>query len=134
MSGSTLLKVINDILDFSKMEAGKLVMEERPFDLYLLLRETVLLLMPRAENKGIGLQFSWSLPLNRRYLGDDVRVRQVIMNLLTNAVKFTETGLVKLTVRPQLNQEDGIIIQVSDTGIGVSQEAQSRIFWGFRTE
>lgn len=131
MSGSTLLNVINEILDFSKMEAGKLVIEERPFDLYQLLRETVLLLMPRAEARKIDLLFSWSTELNRQYVGDAVRVRQVVLNLLTNAIKFTEEGLVKLTVEQQPNAANGFIIRVVDTGIGISQAAQSRIFNAF---
>ena len=127
--GELLLSLIDEILDFSKVEAGRLVMETRPFDLRALVEETVELIAPRAHEKNleIGSYVEDSLPVN--VLGDAARLRQVLLNLAGNAIKFTDTGGITITVeRGELAQ---IRIAVCDTGIGIPAEQQSRIFLEF---
>jgi signal transduction histidine kinase/CheY-like chemotaxis protein len=129
-SGHTLLALIEDVLDFSKIEAGKLVLALQPFTLETLVEETVELLAPRAQAKGIEIASFVDDALPARLMGDPVRLRQVLFNLAGNAVKFTENGGVSITVRPGVVYGD-IVFQVRDTGIGIPAEAQQRIFEEF---
>lgn len=129
-SGHTLLALIEDVLDFSKIEAGKLVLALQPFTLETLVEETVELLAPRAQAKGIEIASFVDDALPMRLMGDPVRLRQVLFNLAGNAVKFTETGGVSITVRPGTAYGD-IVFRVRDTGIGIPAEAQRRIFGEF---
>lgn len=129
-SGETLLSLIEEILDFSKIEAGKLDLESRPFALAALVEETVELLAPRAQAKGIAIASFVDDRLPREVNGDAARLRQVLLNLTGNAIKFTETGGVGVTVEP--GDTDGEIrLVVRDSGIGIKPEDQTRIFRDF---
>ena len=127
-SGVSLLRVIDDILDFSKIDAGKLTFEEAPFDLRAMLHEAVDLLRLKAVSNGTELDLRIAQEVPCWVLGDPGRIRQVVMNLVGNAVKFTEAGSVSVEVEPVPEQEDRIRIQVRDTGIGIPPEAQGRLF------
>jgi PAS domain S-box-containing protein len=129
-SGETLLSLIEEILDFSKIEAGKLDLESRPFALAALVEETVELLAPRAQAKGIAIASFIDDRLPCTVNGDAARLRQVLLNLTGNAIKFTETGGVGVTVEPgDTNGEIHFVIR--DTGIGIKPEDQARIFRDF---
>jgi signal transduction histidine kinase/CheY-like chemotaxis protein len=129
-SGDTLLSLIEEILDFSKIEAGRLDLEIRPFALAALVEETVELLSPRAQAKGLEIASSIDERLPERVTGDAARLRQVLLNLAGNAVKFTEQGGVAVTAEPG-DEPDQIRFAVRDTGIGIAAEAQARIFEEF---
>lgn len=132
-SAESLLRVIDGILDFSKLEAGKLVLDEDEIDLHDLLKGAIGLLRPKAAAKGItfGLELAEGLPA--RLCGDETRLRQVLLNLMGNAVKFTPGGRVDVEVLPERRDGDEVLIRfrVRDTGIGISPEAQSRLFEPF---
>ncbi|MBF0189698.1 MAG: response regulator [Magnetococcales bacterium] len=132
-SGENLLVIINDILDFSKIEAGRLELEEIPFGLWSLLDELNVLFGQVAANKEIGFGVEYGGLLPRDLIGDPVRVRQILTNLLSNALKFTESGSVLLSVEPlRVSSEQAMIrFAVRDTGIGISPENFSRLFDAF---
>jgi PAS domain S-box-containing protein len=127
-AGESLLRLIDDILDFSKIEAGKLVLERAPFELRALMDEICGLLRFRAQEKGISLGVSITDAAPGWVTGDAARLRQVLVNLIGNAIKFTPAGRVDLEVAA-----DGgsLRFQVRDTGIGISEEARGRIFSPF---
>ena len=129
-SGETLLSLIEEILDFSKIEAGKLDLEARPFALTALVEGVVELLGPRAQGKGIEIAsfVDERLPIN--VMGDAGRLRQVLLNLAGNAVKFTETGGVAVIAEPD-EANGNIRFVVRDTGIGLKREDQERVFLDF---
>ncbi|MFL6796449.1 MAG: ATP-binding protein [Xanthobacteraceae bacterium] len=129
-SGETLLTLIEEILDFSKVEAGHLDVVTHPFDLIRLVEETVELIAPRAHGKGLEIGCFVEGTLPGRVLGDAARLRQVLLNLAGNAVKFTERGSVSVIVERGA-VPDHIRFQVSDTGIGVMPDQQERIFQEF---
>jgi PAS domain S-box-containing protein len=126
-SGDTLLSLIEEILDFSKIEAGKLELEAQPFALQALIEEVVELLAPRAHAKGLEIGTYVDSRLPSRAIGDTARLRQVLFNLIGNAVKFTEHGGIAVTVEPGKAPQE-MQIQVRDTGIGIGPEEQARIF------
>ena len=128
-SGETLLGVINDVLDFSKIEAGRLVLESIDFDLHEQLERCLDLQAASARKKGIELLLDYSAGLPRRFRGDPVRLRQVVLNLLGNALKFTDQGEVVLRALP--SAEGRIRIEVQDTGIGIAPEHQAGLFQRF---
>ena len=132
-SGNSLLAVINDILDFSKIEAGKLSLEPIPFDLALAITDTVELFAARAEGKALELICRQAPDLPVRVIGDPGRLRQVLSNLLGNAIKFTQHGhiYVDATCESSDLQSAIITIAVSDTGIGIPTEKQALIFEKF---
>ena len=133
LSAESLLTVINDILDFSKIEAGRLELETISFNLRDTIDNALDLLAAEAHNKGLELAAFIRPDVPVKLLGDPVRLRQVINNLIGNAVKFTAHGEVVLTVS-RLSEEDGRIalrFEVRDTGIGIEQEAQGRLFEAF---
>ncbi len=129
-SGDTLLSLIAEILDFSKIEAGRLDIEARPFALSTLIDELVELMAPRAQAKGLEIAAFVDERLEPRVIGDAVRLRQVLLNLAGNAIKFTETGGVSVIVEPGL-RPDEVTLLVRDTGIGIAPDAQARIFLEF---
>jgi len=129
-SGETLLSLIEEILDFSKIEAGKLDLEARPFALAPLVEEAVELLAPRAQAKGIEIASFIDERLPAQLVGDAARVRQVLLNLAGNAIKFTEKGGVAVIVEPDEVTAE-VRFQVRDTGIGLKGEDQARIFRDF---
>jgi PAS domain S-box-containing protein len=129
-SGDTLLSLIEEILDFSKIEAGKLDLEARAFALGALVEETIELLSPRAHDKGIEIAAYVSRRVPTQVIGDAARLRQVLLNLAGNAIKFTESGGVAVTIEPGI-WPDEVQIVVRDTGLGVAPEAQARIFREF---
>jgi signal transduction histidine kinase/DNA-binding response OmpR family regulator len=126
-SGDTLLSLIEEILDFSKTEAGRLDLEARPFVLAAMIEETVELLSPRAQAKGLEIAASIDERLPGDVVGDAARLRQVLLNLAGNAVKFTEAGGVALIIEPG-DAPHEIRFLVRDTGIGIAPDALLRIF------
>lgn len=132
-SGENLLTIINDILDFSKIEAGKLTLEYTSFDLYDLMSNLKSMLEQRARDKGISLQFAYDTKLPRVVIGDNVRLGQVITNLIGNAIKFTEHGYVEMSVRSggMKNGKHIIQIKIKDTGIGIPADKIRFIFESF---
>ena len=132
-SGDALLAILNDILDFSKMEAHRLELESVPFELTAAVEATAALMAVRAEDKGLSLTVELAPDLPAAVLGDPNRLRQVLLNLLSNSVKFTEKGLITLSVTA-LDQIDGHVtlrFSVKDTGIGISKASQRRLFSSF---
>jgi two-component system sensor histidine kinase/response regulator len=132
-SGHTLLAIINDILDFSKIEAGKLVLDVHEFSLRSAVEETLDLVAESAVRKRLELAAELPAELPKTVCGDVTRLRQVLVNLLTNAIKFTETGevLVHLDVVAWDAKAITVRFQVVDTGIGIEPEAQEQIFDAF---
>lgn len=129
-SGQTLLTLIEDVLDFSKIEAGRLVLASQPFGLATLVEETVELLAPRAQEKGLEIASHVDDALPARLIGDAGRLRQVLLNLAGNAVKFTETGGLAIIVEPG-GTPGAVSFIVQDTGVGIARDAQQRIFEEF---
>ncbi len=132
-SGSVLLAIINDILDFSKIEAGKLQLESIPLEVCRTIQEAVDLAMPEAQKKHLKLSWHVASDIPAYLLGDPIRLRQIIVNLVGNAVKFTEQGGIELAVSVESHREElyGLSVMVRDTGIGISPEAQAHLFAAF---
>ncbi|MBL4892674.1 MAG: PAS-domain containing protein [Rhizobiaceae bacterium] len=134
-SGEALLEIINDILDFSKMEAGKLDFENAPFELNELVESVIDVLEPRVEAKGISIltELEGNAPVF--FNGDAGRLRQILLNLAGNAVKFTDKGGVKISVSAsgETAGEGTILFKIIDTGIGIDTENHDRIFTKFMT-
>ncbi|MFN3324518.1 MAG: response regulator [Bryobacteraceae bacterium] len=131
-SAEALLTIINDILDFSKIEAGKVELEEIPFDLENTIEEVSSLLALRAQDRGLELNCFVHPDVPRQVLGDPARLRQVLMNLVGNAVKFTERGEVNVEATLVEGAEAPVVrLEVRDTGIGIAPEQVSRIFESF---
>jgi signal transduction histidine kinase/DNA-binding response OmpR family regulator len=132
-SGEALLVIINDILDYSKIEAERLTFHPEPFDLERTIHEVAMLLQPRARGKGIDLLIDFDMFLPTRFVGDPGRIRQVLTNLIGNAVKFTETGHVIIRV-VGIESEPGqqnLHINIEDTGIGIAEADVGHIFGEF---
>ncbi len=131
-SGNNLLKLINDILDFSKIDAGQLELDFQPFDLRSAAEDIGALISPRVSEKNIELALRYQPFLPTLFVGDSGRIRQVLLNLVSNAVKFTEHGhvLVDITGKEQGDCVD-LIIRIEDTGIGIAPENLSSVFQKF---
>ncbi len=132
-SGEALLVIINDILDYSKIEAGRLVLHPETFDLERLIHEVVMLLQPKARAQGIDLMVDFDVFLPTRFVGDPGRLRQILTNLVGNAVKFTETGHVLVRV-VGVEAGTGVMqlhVTVEDTGIGIAADQLAHIFGEF---
>jgi len=127
-SARSLLRLLNEVLDTAKLDRGAMELLHLPFDLESLSEEIVATLAANAAGKGIELKFEFDPHLPTRYLGDELRLRQVLGNLLGNAVKFTEAGSVKLDVFPDQGQ---VHFRVSDTGIGIPADRLAHIFEPF---
>ncbi len=130
-SGQHLLDVINDILDLSKIESGKMEMNIEPCSPYEIVAGVVAMLRPKAEEKGISLTFRVEGELPEMVQTDAARLRQSVMNLAGNAVKFTSQGGVEIIGSIQTGKRNRLVIDVLDTGIGMSEEAQQKIFQPF---
>ena len=128
-AGSHLLRLVNDALDIARIEAGKLALQQQDFNLRTLVDEVVALMAPIAEHRGLNFSDEISTATPDWVKGDAMRVRQILLNLLGNAIKFTEQGGVSLRVAPAL--PSGICFQISDTGPGISAEQQGRLFQRF---
>jgi len=125
-SAEALLHVINDILDFSKIEAGHVEIDHEPFNARDVMAAAVAVLQPRADEKKLSLALDWGDEVPRRWVGDQDRLRQVVLNLAGNAIKYTRQGAVLVRILP----DSGGFARISivDTGIGIAPEAQSRLF------
>lgn len=134
-SANSLLTVINDILDFSKVESGRLDVEEVQFSLSVVLSDVNKMMSFAAQRKGLAYQSSIQdeVQTDLRVMGDPGRLRQILTNVLTNSIKFTSTGLVKLTVLISHESKDAVTVNftVSDTGIGIEEEVRKRLFQPF---
>ena len=133
-SGEALLVIINDVLDYSKIEAEKLVLHEEPFDLERCIHEIVMLLQPTARDKGLDLLVDYDLFLPTQFTGDRGRIRQVLTNLMGNAVKFTESGhvLIRVVGMPPWGGDTAKLhITIEDTGIGIPADKVGHIFGEF---
>ncbi len=132
-SSESLLRIINDILDFSKIEAGKFTIEHIPFDLRLTIEDTLDILAPTAQGRQLELVGLIDAQTPRTVVGDPGRIRQILTNLVGNAIKFTEQGEVLIQVL-QTDEEPGSValrFEVIDTGIGLTPEAQAKMFQAF---
>jgi signal transduction histidine kinase len=134
-AAKSLLGIINDILDFSKIEAGKLKFEQIPFDLGKETEELLGILSFIARNKGIELELAIGKDVPRALMGDPLRLRQVLTNLINNAIKFTHQGKVTVTIslleKLENKQRAKLYFAIRDTGIGMSQEQQTSLFQSF---
>lgn len=133
LSGKVLLEIINDILDFSKIEAGELMLESIPSDFNQILKEVGDLVHPKAEEKGLELTIRYSPETPTLVLADPVRLRQVLTNLVSNAVKFTAKGFVLVNVTSKEISKDEVLFrcEVHDTGVGIPKNRRDRIFQKF---
>lgn len=136
-AGNTLLGIINDVLDFSKIETGKIDIIDAEYSLSALLNDIVVMIQGRADTKGLELQIEVDGNIPDALYGDEIRVKQVIINLMTNAVKYTKEGWIKLSVgmRAVSNYLDDdnivIIVRVSDSGMGIKEEEKDTLFKEF---
>jgi signal transduction histidine kinase/ActR/RegA family two-component response regulator len=133
-SASALLKIINDVLDFSKVEARKLHLEHVPFDLRQNLQQTLRLFAARAREKGIELRESINTPIPDALVGDPGRLQQILVNLLENALKFTPSGTVTVSIRALEQNASDIKLKfsVADTGMGIPKEKHALIFEAYK--
>ena len=130
VSGEALLEIINDILDFSKIDAGQVELVEAPFNLRTVLNGTIEILSPRALQKGLELSVEMDPSLEGSYLGDKGRLRQILLNLVSNAVKFTDQGSVKLIAK-RGEEPETILISIVDSGIGIPADRLTDVFQSF---
>jgi CheY-like chemotaxis protein/nitrogen-specific signal transduction histidine kinase len=134
-SARLLLRVINDILDYAKIESGALPLWNAPYDLYLAMENMAELYLPLARRKGLKLTVAIMPHFDKQLLGDEIRVSQVVANLLSNAIAFTERGEIILAAHRHVsNEQDHIEISIHDTGAGMSEEYQQRLFSPFQQE
>lgn len=137
-SGKTLITLINDILDLSKVEAGKLSLELSPTDLRRVFKEIHQMLEHKAYEKGIDLQLEVSPLLPKTVLTDDIRLRQILLNIVSNAVKFTDEGYVKISSLignfDESKDQFNLILNIEDTGIGIPDDQKERIFEAFEQQ
>ncbi|ANN66516.1 hybrid sensor histidine kinase/response regulator [Bordetella bronchialis] len=134
-SARLLLRVINDILDYAKIESGALPLCNAPYDFYRAMENMAELYLPLARRKGLTLTVAIMPHFDKRLVGDEIRVSQVVANLLSNAIAFTDRGAVTLSARRRLGRDgDEIEITVRDTGAGMSEEYQRRLFAPFHQE
>jgi PAS domain S-box-containing protein len=127
-SGRAMMRLLNDILDLSKVHAGQMKVAEEPFDLPHALRACVKLVAPAAKGKGLELKCDLAEDLPRFVLGDGLRLRQIVLNLLGNSTKFTDAGSIAITASLE---PEGMLIEIADTGIGIAPDRQAAIFEQF---
>lgn len=127
-SSISLMDLINDILDFAKIESGELKIEEREFELAPLLEQIISIMSVKANEKGIAFKVDYNGLGYENHYGDELRLRQILLNLVGNAIKFTDKGSVTVTAT---HQGDYLQVEVQDTGIGISEEVQAKLFSKF---
>jgi signal transduction histidine kinase/ActR/RegA family two-component response regulator len=132
-SGETLLGILDNVLDFSKIEEGKLNLEKKPFSIQQICTSVTDIFEEQARNKGVKLTCHFDEETYGYYLGDPMRIKQILLNLVSNAIKFTPKGKISLSTSKLTQQGDSLTlrIEVCDTGIGISPEAQAIIFDSF---
>ncbi|MBQ9488283.1 MAG: response regulator [Selenomonadaceae bacterium] len=132
-AGNSLLSIVNDILDFSKIEAGKMEIIPVEYALSSVLNDLVNMIKPRADKKGLKIEVNANTEIPSIIYGDEIRIKQVVTNILTNAVKYTEKGSVTLSVDFEKRDEESIWLKfsVADTGIGIKPEDLSKLFSAF---
>lgn len=134
-AGSTLLGIINDILDFSKIEAGKIEIIPVDYDLSSLINDLVNVIHFKADDKGLALYLDFDKNLPKMLNGDEVRIKQIITNILTNSVKYTERGFITFSIKFKRVEEDPnsviLLVSVKDTGIGIKAEDMKKLFAEF---
>ncbi len=132
-SGRNLLGIINDILDFSKIEAGHMTLEPIPFDLQQCAREVIELFAGRASEKDLSINLNYEADSPRNLVGDPGRIRQILLNLLGNAIKFTKQGRIDIGIKrlAASTQAADLRLSVRDTGIGISPQQQAKLFDSF---
>ncbi len=130
-SGEHLLKLINDVLEIARIESGRIEIRIAPLDLGALIRDVTDLMKLRADEKGLWLKLDQSSEFPRYIMGDEVRIRQILVNLIGNAMKFTHQGGISLRFNLKQNSKQHLLIEVEDTGPGISEEDQDFIFKPF---
>lgn len=132
-AGTSLLGIISDILDFSKIESGKMELVDVCYSLPAVIRDLYNLIYFRADGKGLEVLLDIDEMLPHDLYGDELRVKQIITNLLTNAVKYTEEGSIKLTIRRETQQDESVtmFVEVADTGMGIKEEEMEKLFSSF---
>jgi two-component system, sensor histidine kinase len=132
-SGESLMAILNDVLDHSKIEAGKLSLVEAPMSLHAMASSVIALFRANAEAKSLSLQLDLGLDVADWVIGDMQRLKQVLLNLVGNAIKFTERGTVmlRLSAKPDVQHHANVVFEVRDTGIGMTAEAIQRLFQPF---
>jgi signal transduction histidine kinase/DNA-binding response OmpR family regulator len=132
-SGDNLLVIINDILDLSKIKSGKMVLDKCDFNLHELIRGVITLLEPKSQEKNLQFLHTIDASVPRVVFGDPVRLNQILVNLISNAIKFTSEGYIKLELKSVGLHDNGHVIEFSvhDTGLGIPQDKQGRIFESF---
>lgn len=132
-SAHDLLTIINDILDYSKMDAGKLHLDCIPLDIRACIDEVLALAAPNAHKKGLDLIPATEVNVPRKVLGDPIRIKQIITNLVSNAIKFTDHGyvLIRTTIEQESEKDYTLCLSITDTGIGISPEDQPKLFSAF---
>jgi len=132
-SAESLLGIINNILDFSKIEAGKMVMENLGFNIFNVIEDVMRQVSPEMEAKNLAFYCDVSPDLHDYYIGDPLKIHQVLQNLVTNAIKFTERGYIQIKIREHNSSPDEsrLVISVEDTGIGIIPERREKIFESF---
>lgn len=130
-SSAHLLALVNDVLDFSKIEAGKLVLDQHEFDLYDTIYDVVDMLSPVAAEKGLRMAVMFYNDVPMQIIGDALRLKQILTNIVGNAIKFTDTGEVLVRVSLDDHQDNCLTISVQDSGKGISPDAQKSLFQSF---
>ena len=131
-AGNNLLAIVNDVLDFSKIEAGQIDIQEAPYQLSSVLNDLNNMILFKAQDKELGFSIDVDPTIPDGLLGDEVRIRQIITNLLNNAVKYTERGFIKLTLAGErADKQITLVASVQDTGIGIKDEDREKLFTKF---
>lgn len=128
-AGDTLLSIINDILDFSRIESGKIELVENTFSTISMLNDVIMMIKGKAENKGLEFIVKADKEMPSSFKADEVKIRQVLTNVLGNAVKYTEKGSIELIMKGSYVEDKYVLnVTVTDTGIGIKEEFKDKIF------